>query len=46
MLTITSAPAARCTAVGPTANQMSSHMFTPTGVPAMVKTGHSVPAWK
>ena len=31
MLTITSAPAARCTAVGPTANQMSSQMFTPTG---------------
>ena len=46
MLTITSAPAALCTTVGPTENQMSSQMFTPTGVPAIEKTGHSAPAWK
>ena len=30
MFTMTSAPAARCTVVGPTSYQMSSQMFTPT----------------
>ena len=41
MLTTSSAPASRCTVVGPTSYQMSSQMFTPTRTPPMVKTGHS-----
>ena len=46
MFMMTRAPALLCTLVGPDSYQMSSHTFTPTHVPLISKTGHSLPDWK
>ena len=46
MLTMTSAPAARCTSVGPLGNQMSSQTLMPTRVPAITYTGQTWPGVK